>query len=101
MRKDAKCFFGRLKRRVRILKLGFLFREWRLIDTVYFTCCILYKILHGFDGLKELEEGVHWKGVDGLNDACVADPLRDGSAIARVRGVLICCLSSLYDYAAF
>lgn len=83
VRKDVECFFGRLKGRFRILKLGFLFRDKGDIDNVWFTCCILHNILHDFDGLGDLEEGVHWDGVDGLHDAWVADPTRDDSVVGR------------------
>ena len=86
VRKDVECFFGRVKGRFRILKLAFLCRDKGDIDNVWFTCCILHNILHDFDGLGELEEGVHWAGVDGLHEAWVADPLRDDSVVRRNGG---------------
>ncbi|CAN0043663.1 unnamed protein product, partial [Pylaiella littoralis] len=53
VRKDVECFFGILKGRFRILKLGILFQNLEDIDNMFFTCCVLHNMLHAFDGLDE------------------------------------------------
>ncbi|CAM9763923.1 unnamed protein product, partial [Hapterophycus canaliculatus] len=53
VRKDVECFFGILKGRFRILKLGILFHDRDAIDYMFFTCCTLHNMLHAFDGLDE------------------------------------------------
>ncbi|CAN0178702.1 unnamed protein product [Ascophyllum nodosum] len=58
-RKDVECFFGILKGRFRILKLPLLYRSKEAIDNVFFTSCILHNMLHEYDGMDQLEAGVH------------------------------------------
>ncbi|CAN0393522.1 unnamed protein product, partial [Pylaiella littoralis] len=53
VRKDVECFFGILKGRFRILKLGILFQSLEDINNMFFTCCTLHNMLHAFDGLDE------------------------------------------------
>ncbi|CAM9508247.1 unnamed protein product [Pylaiella littoralis] len=60
VRKDVECFFGILKGRFRILKLGILFQCLEDIDNMFFTCCTLHNMLHAYDGLDELEPAVEW-----------------------------------------
>lgn len=83
VRKDVECFFGRVKGRFRILKLPLLFRSQGDIDNMFFTCCILHKMLHSFDGLGELEEDVHWAGLDGHHDAWVVNPATDETSVGQ------------------
>ncbi|CAM9263664.1 unnamed protein product, partial [Discosporangium mesarthrocarpum] len=60
VRKDVECYFGRLKGRVRILKLPMLY--WassnclrKKMDNMFFMCCILQNMLHTYDGLGTQE----------------------------------------------
>ncbi|CAM9144822.1 unnamed protein product, partial [Sphacelaria rigidula] len=68
VRKDAECFFGRLKGRFRFLKLSILLREKERVDNAMFTACMLHNMLHTMDGLDNLDTGVSWSGVDGQHD---------------------------------
>ena len=61
-RKDVERFFGILKVRFRILKLSLAYQQQRLIDYVFFTCCILHNMLHTYDGMDGLQEDVDWVG---------------------------------------
>ncbi|CAN0462809.1 unnamed protein product, partial [Ectocarpus sp. 12 AP-2014] len=81
VRKDVECFFGILKGRFRILKLGILFQDKNVIDNLFFTCCTLHNMLHAFDGLDELETVEDWGGRAGLHDAWDNDPLLDESTV--------------------
>ncbi|CAN0185409.1 unnamed protein product [Pylaiella littoralis] len=65
VRKDVECFFGILKGRFRILKLGILFQSLEDINNMFFTCCTLHNMLHAFDGLDEFEPTVEWGGEGG------------------------------------
>lgn len=81
VRKDVECFFGILKGRFRILKLGILFRDKEDIDNMFFTYCTLHNMLHAFDGLDELEPTVDWGGKEGLHDPWDNTPLADESTV--------------------
>lgn len=81
IRKDVECFFGILKGRFRILKLGILFQDKVDIDNMIFTCCTLHNMLHAFDGLNELESTVNWGGKAGLHDPWDHAPLTDESTV--------------------
>lgn len=88
VRKDVECFFGILKGRFRILKLGILFQDKDDIDNMFFTCCILHNMLHAFDGLDELEPAVNWGGKEGLHDVWDNRPdLNEGSTGTRTMDV--------------
>lgn len=79
VRKDVECFFGILKGRFRILKLGILFQDLEDIDNMFFTCCALHNMLHAFDGLDDLEPTVEWGGKEGLHDPWDHPPQLDES----------------------
>ncbi|CAB1119739.1 unnamed protein product [Ectocarpus sp. CCAP 1310/34] len=81
VREDVECFFGILKGRFRILKLGILFQDKNVIDNLFFTCCTSHNVLHAFDGLDELETVEDWGGRAGLHDAWDNDPLLDESTV--------------------
>ena len=81
VRKDVECFFGIVKERFRLLKLPIIFRKKEDIDNIFFTCCTLHNMLHQFDGMDQLEEGVQWTGEDGLHEPEVAEPTIDVSSM--------------------
>lgn len=58
VRNNMFCFFGRLKDRFRLLKLSNVVRSPEGVGNLL-TCFILHNTLQGFDGLHELEAGVH------------------------------------------
>jgi hypothetical protein len=53
VRKDIECVFGRLKKRFQILKNAIVYHKKHEVDNVFITCCILYNMLHVWDGLGE------------------------------------------------
>lgn len=65
VRKDVENFFCRFKGRSRILKLGMPHRRREISTTYFFKCCILYDILHSFDGLGQHGTNVYWSDLDG------------------------------------
>lgn len=81
VRKDVERFFGILKGRFRILKLGVLFQDKIDIDNMFFTCCTLHNMLHAFDGLDVLEPATSWGGKEGLHDPWVCPPTTDESTV--------------------
>ena len=40
-------------------------------------------MLHVYDGMDQLEAGVHWAGVDGYHDPWIVDPLTDVSSVGE------------------
>ena len=81
VRKDVECFFGYLKGRFRILKMGILYRDEEDIHNVFFTCCILHNMLHAHDGLDELEPETHWAGADGQHEILDRNPSAECSSV--------------------
>ena len=79
VRKDVECFFGILNGRFRLLRLPIIFRSKRRIDNVFFTCTILHNMLHTYDGMDTLGEGVQWTGDDVLAGHRRAAPNADSS----------------------
>ena len=49
-RKHVECAFGILKARFRVLKLPVRMYEFKEIDDMFFTCCILHNMCLDFDG---------------------------------------------------
>lgn len=69
VRKDVECTFGILKGRFRCLKLPIFYQDKEVIDSMFFTCCILHNILLNIDGFDvRWEKGVNWQGQDGNHD---------------------------------
>jgi len=81
VRKDVECFFGILKGRFRILKLGILFHDISDIDNMFFTCCTLHNMLHTFDGMENLEPAAEWGGKGGLHDPWDNPPVLDEGTV--------------------
>lgn len=70
VRKDVECVFGILKGRFRCLKLPIFFQSKELIDSMFFTCCILHNILLNVDGYDvRWEKNVNWQGQAGQHAA--------------------------------
>ena len=57
MRKDAKCTFGILKGRFRIIKVGIRGHGVNETDDIWKTCCALHNILLDKDGLSQEYDG--------------------------------------------
>jgi hypothetical protein len=69
VRKDVECTFGILKGRFRCLKLPIYYQDKDVIDSMFFTCCILHNILLHIDGYDvRWEKGVNWQGQDGHHE---------------------------------
>ena len=66
VRKDIECVLGRLKGRFRILKCPIQLQKKHEIDNMFITRCVLYNMLHHFDGLGKQEHDINYNGVDGL-----------------------------------
>lgn len=64
VRKDVECFFGILKGRFKILNSSILYQDEHFVTNIFSTCCVLHNILHGWDGLGDLQDE-DWAGVDG------------------------------------
>ena len=54
VRKDVERAFGIVKKRFRILKVPFLFKDAKAIHNVFVVCCMLHNRLLKFDGLHKL-----------------------------------------------
>ncbi|CAB9523595.1 Plant transposon protein [Seminavis robusta] len=70
--KDAKCTFGILKGRFRILKADIRLEGTEAADNIWLTCCALHNWLLDIDGLSsEWQNGVQsdWEGELGDNEA--------------------------------
>lgn len=66
VRKDVECVFGILKGRFRCLKLPIFYQTKSVIDSMFFTCCILHNILLNNDGYDvRWENNVNWQGQSG------------------------------------
>jgi hypothetical protein len=58
-----------LKGRFRCLKLPIYYQDKDVIDSMFFTCCILHNILLHIDGYDvRWEKGVNWQGQDGRHE---------------------------------
>ena len=70
-RKHVECAFGILKSRFRVLKLPIRMCEFKEIDDMFITCCILHNMCLDFDGgddgwyLGGLQNGEYQDGPDG------------------------------------
>lgn len=45
VRKDVECIFGILKKRWRLLDYGIRFRDIKVADKIFVTCCILHNMM--------------------------------------------------------
>ena len=69
VRKDVECVFGILKGRFRCLKLPIYLHDKAVIDSMFFTCCILHNILLTEDGYdRRWEDDINWAGQAGNHD---------------------------------
>ena len=60
-RKDVECFFGRLKKRFRILRIPMLFDSLTHIENVFKFCAALHNMLLSYDGLDGIgADEDHW-----------------------------------------
>ena len=53
LRKDVECYFGRAKRRFRMLWYGIRFRDYGLVEMCFRFVCALMNWLHDIDGLGD------------------------------------------------
>ena len=64
VRKDIECFFGRMKKRFRILKMAIELHKKHQVDNVFLTCVTLMNMLHLYDGLGDKELDGDIEGAD-------------------------------------
>lgn len=77
VRKDVECFFGRLKKRFRILKLPIQLHKKLAIDNVFFACVTIQNMLHEWDGLGGWSNGVDLEGEIEGSDIGYWGPISD------------------------
>jgi len=87
IRKDSECFFGRLKRRFRILKLPIQFHKEHEIDNVVFSCAIIHNMVLVYDGRDmRWADDNNYVGQEGLHgDADISPEDIDILSPQRVR----------------
>ena len=66
VRKDSECVFGIMKKRFRILRLPFEYKNSADIDAVMYTCAALHNMLLKYDGRADLgmDDSEHWIKAD-------------------------------------